>query len=162
MSYSVEIHGLKELEGKIGRAPEIVRDELVGAMGKSVLLVERGAKVKAPVNIGQLRSSISGQVKQPLGDEVIGVIGSELEYAPAMEKGATPHFPPMRPLAYWAQRKLGVDPGSARKLAFLIARKIARYGLRARPYLEPALDEAQAGIVRLFEAAGRNIAKRLG
>lgn len=57
-------------------------------------------------------------------------VGSPLPYAPYVEFGTRAHFPPMEALEDWARKhKVPV---------FLVARAIAKRGLPARPYLNPA------------------------
>lgn len=54
-------------------------------------------------------------------------------YAAAIEYGSKPHWPPISALEGWAERH-GIP-------AFLVARKIAREGTEARPYMQPAYED---------------------
>lgn len=55
-------------------------------MEKACLIVERQAKQDCPVDMGTLRASISHEVDSD-GKEIIGRIGSNLEYAPYVHNG---------------------------------------------------------------------------
>jgi len=83
---SVTVEGLDKLVDRLARARA---DKYIrAAMQRSVLLVERGAKMKAPVDTGRLRSSITGEVRG-VGADVVGVVGSNVEYAPYQEFGTS-------------------------------------------------------------------------
>lgn len=60
--------------------------ELKKAMGKACALVERSAKENAPKGTGELRRSITSEVKEN-GKEIEGVVYTPLEYAPYVEYG---------------------------------------------------------------------------
>lgn len=55
-------------------------------VGKACLVVETQAKQDCPVDQGFLRASITSET-EVTGDEIIGRIGSNLEYAPYVHNG---------------------------------------------------------------------------
>ncbi len=55
-------------------------------MEKACLLVEAQAKQDCPVDMGVLRASITSEV-EVTGDEIVGRIGSNEEYAPYVHNG---------------------------------------------------------------------------
>lgn len=61
-----------------------------GVIGQQVtritLKVESGAKSLAPVDTGRLRSSISRRIELR-GAEIVGIVGTDVEYAPHQEFG---------------------------------------------------------------------------
>ncbi len=59
------------------------------AMEAALLVLEARAKALAPVQTGLLRDSLNHQVRQQNGD-IIGVVGSDLEYAIYVEYGKNP------------------------------------------------------------------------
>lgn len=140
---------LKGVDKEIERITRI-GDDLRGtpmesALKDSALMVEATAKREAPVFTGRLRSSIKSSVVRR-GKTISGVVGSNVEYAPFMELGTRPFWPPVSALQMWADRK-GVN-------AFLVARAISRRGLKARLFLIKGLMKNRTRIaVRL----GRNI-----
>lgn len=76
-------------------------------------------------------------------------VGTNAEYAAAVEKGSRPHFPPVAAIAPWAEAK-GLSPWA---VAFGISRK----GTRPHPFLGPALDASKPDILTLLYRMGREI-----
>jgi phage gpG-like protein len=140
----IEVRGLVEAQRRMEQAVADLRGEpMLDAMQQATLIVQRDAKILSPVDTGRLRASIVPEIRQPAGTgDVIGVVGTNVEYAAAMELGAKPHWVPKGVLDVWAERH-GVD-------AFLVARAIARRGLRPRRYLQGAFEQNQARIIRIL------------
>lgn len=111
-------------------------------MRQATALVTASAKRYAPVDTGLLRGSITPSVSVG-ATEIKGVVGSNVKYAPFMELGTRPHWPPISALETWARRHGMV--------AFLVARAIARRGLKARKFLQRAFDENRGRIVQIFK-----------
>lgn len=90
LDIKAEIKGLKEAQRK---AEQVLRDmhgqPMVTAMRRATLIVQRDAMKNAPVDTGRLKSSITPDI-QTRGIEVIGVVGSNVEYAPFQEFGFWP------------------------------------------------------------------------
>lgn len=136
----MELHfDTSELE-KMGRnyagGPQIVREETVRAMTRSVVAIEADAKRRVPTDTHNLQRSITHEVET--GQEgIVGRAGTNVEYAEAVEfgrrAGAAP--PPSNALLGWMRRK-GIDES----LAFVIARSIGRKGIAPRPYMKPGYD----------------------
>lgn len=57
------------------------------------------------------------------------------------QEGTRPHWPPIEPLAYWAQRVLRLDGDEARRVGYLIARKIAMRGTKKQDFIGRAAAE---------------------
>lgn len=65
-------------------------------------------------------------------------------YADIIEYGRQPGtMPPPAALEKWVRRKLGVADKDARRVAFLVARKIKQRGTDPSPYIEPAIAQAR-------------------
>ena len=147
-----EIHGLKEAQAKM---EQVVKDlngaPYLNAMRDATLLVTRDAKINAPVDTGRLRASITPEVKQRWR-RVEGVVGSNVKYAPYVELGTRPHWPPPGALATWARRH-GIDE-------FLVQRAIGRRGTKAVEFLKRAFEDNSERIVALLgHAVGRIVRK---
>ena len=88
MDLTAEIKGLKELQRK---TDQMVKDlhgaPILNAMRDSTLLVSRYARKNAPVDTGRLRASILPEIRASAGNEILGVVGSNVEYAPYQEFG---------------------------------------------------------------------------
>ena len=83
----LEVKGMKELQRK---SEQTIRDlhgaPMLNAMRDATLIVTRGGKINAPVDTGRLRSSITPEVRSA-GEDMIGVVGSNVVYAPYQELG---------------------------------------------------------------------------
>lgn len=144
-------------------APEMVRGELAAAMTEATAFLQRETQGRTPVAMGTLRASIQAREPQILSDQVIGVVGSPLDYAEPVELGTRPHFPPIQPLQDWVQQKLGIgDEKESRQVAFAVARKIARVGTKGAFMFSGAFRASEPQVQRIFAAANERIAERLG
>lgn len=78
------------------------------------------------------------------------VLYNSQPYSPVIESGAryTNKMPPTKPLAKWAQRKLGVSRDQAEGIAFVLARAIKKRGLPARNVLKDALPEIKTLVLK--------------
>lgn len=86
MSVKAEIKGLREAQKKIEQVIKDLRGTpFLQAMRDATLIVQRAAKINAPVDTGRLRSSITPEIRN-FNNVVQGVVGSNVEYAPKIEK----------------------------------------------------------------------------
>lgn len=76
----------REWEYSIKDAEKKILSEVYKNMQKACLIVETEAKKNCPVDMGVLRASITSDV-EVAHDEIVGVIGSNLEYAPYVHNG---------------------------------------------------------------------------
>ncbi len=87
MSVRAEVKGLRELQRELIRiARSIGGPPIVQAVKKATLMVQRDARINAPVDTGRLRASIVPTVTLA-GKIVRGVVGSNVVYAPFQEFG---------------------------------------------------------------------------
>lgn len=127
----------KDVERKM---KELMGAPMVQTVRNATLLIQRSSRINAPVDTGRLRASITPSVVSGV-NEIQGIVGSNVKYAPYMELGTRPHWPPIAALETWA-RSHGTS-------AFLVARAIARHGTKARRYLQRAFEE-NAGRVKVM------------
>ena len=140
IAINVRIEGLAPLLKKLDdpRVLELAQQHML----KACIFVRDDAAVRAPVDTGRLRSSLTfGLGKEMHG--ITGVVGSPVQYAPHMEYGTGRltdypgggkgyHHPPGAALDVWASRH-GFASGA------IVARIIAkRGGLRPRRFLRDA------------------------
>jgi hypothetical protein len=161
LDFEVRAKGFDRTLQNLAAYDQISTDENRRAMNSSINLVVKIGGRNAPWNTGFLRAKIQGEVRQAGPGEVLGVIGSYAPHGAVMELGAGPHWPNVRNLNYWVERKLRVSRADAEAVTFLIGRAISRGGLRARPYLMPAYETAQPRIRGFFEGALANTVRRL-
>ena len=147
-----EIKGLREAQRKMDQvARDLDGPPMVEAMRDATLVVTRSARQNAPVDTGRLRASIVPQVVQH-SQIVRGIVGSNVAYAPYMELGTRPHWPPLSALVMWARRH-GLT-------AFLVARAIARHGIKARRFLQRALMDNRNKIGEIFSRTVGHIVRK--
>lgn len=98
---SAEIRGLKEAQKMATQVMKDLHGEpFVAAVHKATLIVQRAAKINAPVRTGRLRASIMPEVSR-VGGEIIGVVGTVVSYAkkvespgPVRKHGRRPYLQP--------------------------------------------------------------------
>lgn len=107
--------------------------DLTQALGKAGALVERGAKMKCPKDLGNLARSIQYDVE---GNTC--TVSAPLEYAPYVEYGTGLFAEQGGRKTPWTYKD---EEGNFHTTS----------GQRPQPFLRPAFNEAQAGIVQLLE-----------
>lgn len=138
---SIEIQGLKETQAALEKATAaLTGPPMLAGMRRATLLVQASAKRKAPVDTGRLRASITPEV-QTRADGVVGIVGSNVKYAPFVELGTRRHFVPGRYIGTWARRH-GLPEGG-----LVVSGK-------AQPFLQPAFEE---NAERIFQALGQAV-----
>jgi len=143
-------------------APDVVREELTAAMEESEILLQAAVQELTPVGAsGLLRESELAQPVQQLSDQIIGVVGTSINYAESVELGTAPHFPPVEALEDWVKAKLHVDDADVHRVAFLIARKISISGTPAAGMFHRGLNKVRETIAQRFETARNRIVERL-
>lgn len=107
------------------------------------------------------RINVDGDIKKSLYQEVERVkdalkltVGAGVAHAVYVHEGTKPHWPPVAPIREWVRKKLGIaDRAQIRRVAFLVARKIARSGTRPKPFLDVPFQAALKGLQPRIEAA---------
>lgn len=156
MSIDVQLKGLKASQKALD---EIVQGlggkKLTGAISKAALLVVRSARKNAPVDTGRLRASIVPEIR--VRDNLImGIVGSNVKYAPYQEMGTSAFTPPMSALMRWAMRKEQGNVTAARGLAGGAWIAIRKRGIKAKEFIQKAIAEHADTIKRIvFNAVGR-------
>lgn len=146
---SADVEGLDETAEKLVQVSrDLTGGPMVSGMRKATLLVSGQAKKLAPVDRGPLRASITPEVA--VRDKVVqGIIGSNKIYAPYQELGTRPFWPPWQPIFDWARRKVG-SLKAAGALTVAVRRTIARRGIRAKRFLQRALEEKADQVFRIL------------
>jgi HK97 gp10 family phage protein len=146
---TVELHGLNEAISNLNWTDEQLRhaDE---PMRAATSIVSSTARQNAPVDTNVLKASIMPKVISR-DKMTTGVVGSNVHYAPFMELGTRPHWPPLAALEGWARRH-----GTT---AYVVARAIARRGLKPRHYLRRALESNQGKIIQIFNSFVKRVVK---
>lgn len=143
------------------QAPDKLERNLSQAIARIGHEIARTARDKAPKAFSTLTQSIRVMRPAPLE----AVIAPATRYAERVERGtgiygparqASNKSPPEASILDWirVRRIIPRERGTSQEdLAYLIARKIARTGTPAQPYLKPALDELRNTANRRIDAA---------
>lgn len=75
-----------EFVRSLENASVLIVEQMVGKMKRACLAIESEAKANCPVNEGPLRASITSDTSL-LPTEIVGMIGSNLMYAPYVHNG---------------------------------------------------------------------------
>lgn len=146
MNITVKVEGQEKVIASVKQYTATVMKRVQATIMIAAFNVQERAKRLAPVDVGNLRSSIkANMLSGGLGAE-IGV-GRQLnvKYGPYMEYGTKPHWPPPGVLTEWCRRH-GIEGKE-----FLIRRKIARRGTKPRPFLMPAWEEVRPGFIKAIK-----------
>lgn len=123
-----------------------LRDLVALAVRAGAGRIEGATARETPVNTGALRASL-GSFVWTGPDWVRGAVGSPVAYAPYVEYGTRPHWPPLAPLEAWARRKFTLGSGAeatkeARSIARRVAFAISKRGTKAARMLRHAFARA--------------------
>ncbi len=129
--WEIKINNLDKIQKLIMNYPMQSAMNFNEAITKTLIAVERYAIMGAPVDTGRLRSNWRLSVQMLRGELV-----NTTDYAIFVAKGTKPHWPPIKAITKWANRK-GIPP-------FLVARSIARKGTKANPFFDNAVSLGQA------------------
>lgn len=126
----------REIDANIDKlTSSTIPNALEQALTKAALIVEASAKKNAPVQTGTLRNSITHSVDKA---KLEAVIGSNLDYAPYVEKGTGIHAE-------------GGRVGGWTFYSERLGQYVHTEGNAPRPFLEPAVTENVSKIIQCFE-----------
>lgn len=146
--WEIKINNLEKMRNLIMNYPTQSAMNFNEAIAKTLIGVERYAIMGAPVDTGRLRSNWRLSVQMLRGE-----LTNTTNYAIFVAKGTKPHWPPIKAIEKWANRK-GIPP-------FLVARSIARKGTKANPFFDNAVSAGQAIANEEFKIALDNTIKGL-
>ena len=150
MDYTITVTGWDELIKKCND-PAVLGEPMRDFFTKSTLEIQRDTQELTPVDTGRLRASFTSMV-DPSPMPLFGQMGTVVEYAPYVEFGTRPHFPPISALRAWGASH-GINP-------YLVARAIARRGTRARLMLQTAINNNMSNLNTWLGEAARSIEDR--
>lgn len=151
-------HNTPQVADALKRLPESVITEMDGALARGAVEITHEARERAPKDSSTLTNSIAPRRVTLLEHHITAA----QDYASFREDGTRPGGKPsLDRMMAWIRRK-GITPRAdtdARGLAFLIARKIAREGTPAQPFMEPAYRSVAPKLdARLRTSVARGIA----
>lgn len=153
---SVMSFDLREWDNWLSSAdllPVLKRGIQSGAMRARVLMVEKAQTAPPASQNGSPGAFNTGAYARGWKATQMSwgsLLFNDVPYSPIIEGGAryTAKMPPKRPIAKWAQRKLGVSKDVAEGMAWPIAKAIADRGLRARNVLKDARPEIKILVLK--------------
>ena len=138
---------LDQLPGRVVTAVE-------AALSRGAMELARAARDKAPKAFSTLTNSIKADKAGPLHY----IVAPHVMYAPFVEHGRPPGKQPgtANGLMEWVRQKTGLQGTALNSRTFVIARAIGRRGIKAQPYMWPAIEAHRDRIVeRVRESAQR-------
>ena len=142
---------IKSLEALIARFPEASLFARRSRISEASLLLQRKIMLISPEGAGpiHLRDTIFSAVS--IGEPVRGFVGTPAIYGEAVEMGTKPHFPPVAPILFWVEKKLGLSGKEAVSVAHAIVRKISKKGTYGKYMFKYGLERNRAKVVGILK-----------
>jgi len=134
------------------RAAQIVKRNTVITMQGAVNILHGAVVTNTPHFIGALRKSIAAETFER-GSNIIGRVSTPNPYGWPVETGSRPHWAPLAPLVYWAQRKLGLIGTHAIAAGRRIRFKIAKRGTKGHFMFTKGFRTSKDRIRKMFRDA---------
>lgn len=137
----IRIEGIEKLMERLSDLEDVsgARE----AVGQACALVERSAKQKAPKGTGELRRSITSEVRET-ADGIEGIVFTPLFYAPYVEYGTG----------------LFAENGGRKDVPWVYKDDKGEWhttsGQHPQPFMRPAVDENRTQIIRILKEAIKN------
>ena len=138
---SIDVSGIEDMRANIDRIAKAVDDAARIAVTNGGHLIERRAKMMAPVKKGTLRRSIHVDIEQLAPGRWQSVTGPSVIYARFREFGGT-----IRPVN--KQMLSWMGPNGTRMFAKSVTQK-------GHPYMRPAFDQSVSTLRDIYKAAFR-------
>jgi hypothetical protein len=120
-----------ETRGEPGDVPEAVMRAIMDAADAGFAKSQEEVAENS-TDTGQLLKS--GEPPERVDDAAV-VWGYKAPYAPYVEYGTAPHYPPIEPLKRWASRVLGDE-----SIAYALQKKIGEEGTEPQPFVRPGIE----------------------
>lgn len=141
MSIQIQLQNIDRIIEAYKKYPLQSKIALTEAIQKGATLVQRNARMGAPVGVsGLLRSQINISY-----GELRGTISANSQYALFVEEGTKPHWVPIAALQPWADLK-GIP-------VYALQKSIAKVGTKAQPFMEKAAQQSTEQIQVYFNEA---------
>lgn len=153
---NVEIQGAKELQARLARSPQVTDAAGRAMLQMGTFIAEAAAKEQAPIDDGLLRGSITSKVTKD-GAELVGIVGTNLDYAPYQEYGTGIYGPKGAPITPKRGRFLRFKTKAGQ---VVFARSVR--GTRPRKYMAKGLLAVKNNIQKIRSLGLGVIKKQLG
>lgn len=154
---------LKDLEKLTKAFPEVSKTARQGRLTEALLLLEREIKRLTPEGAGpiHLRDTIFQKLEMR-GESLWGMVGTPAVYGEPLEYGTRAHFPPLKPILFWVEKKLGLMGKEAKSAAFCIARAISKRGTKGAHMFEKGFEMNEAAVVSILNRIPEDIIRAVG
>lgn len=152
------IYDTSGMEALMRDYPRASEDARTARVTEAILLMEREVKKDTPWGAGpiHLRDSIFSEVRHE-GQSTAGILGTPMEHGQPVEYGTKPHFPPIDPLEFWVEKRLGLSGKAARSVAYAIAVSISRKGTKGRKMFSDNFEEYREQVMNILGRIGPDI-----
>lgn len=150
-----------------GQAPEIIQKNLNQAIVAATMLLWREVQARTPQGVGGYQGGLISTIQSAVsgkGTPVCkGIITHGKPYGDVIEKGRTvgKGMPPEGSLLRWLEVKLGLSEKDAKRIEFVVRRKIKSKGFAGAHMFEQALKDNLSRVEAIFMQAGFALAKEL-
>ena len=159
MEFTITVQRAEEIAAKLRQVAAWMDDRLLRSVADELQaiggLLEGQVKQRTPTDTGVLRASVFSELRIT-GQSLEEIISSPLVYGTPVEFGSKPHFPPPDALKAWARRKLGDE-----KLAFVVARAIAKRGTKPNNMFQDAWDANVGQVQQMLDNIGVHVSEEL-
>ena len=155
MQLGGQIQGMKELQQRFSRSPALIKEAAVDTLQVATFVAEGAAKENAPIDKGLLRGSIHSQIQNE-GLDTIGVVGTNLEYAPYQEFGTGIYGPSGQPITPKRSSVLAFKVGGTT----VFARSVA--GTKPKRFMAKGLQAVRDNMTKIRDAGIKAVKKNLG
>lgn len=158
IKFTINVAGQRQVIAEIDKLSRDVAKGVKAAVNTSAYAIDRNAKrrlqpwnpPRGGVDTGRLRASIRPFFFQ---GGLAAEVGTNVKYAPFVEFGTRPHWPPKGALQRWAERH-GMESD------FLIRRAIAKHGTLAHPFLFPSFEDERPRFLKALSDAIKDQMRR--
>lgn len=167
IGYDIEVLGLDEQLSKLVAYDEISNRHMRAAMQKGLITIGSEVLPLVPVGVSsRLKNSMGSEIQELGPGNLVGRYGSSLkdeEYPAVMEFGRRPgaKMPPVDALVRWVHLKIRPGEEYERGVAFAIACKIGREGIKGKRFMRKGFEKAKERVIKFFVAALDEIAEDL-
>ncbi len=150
-----------------GQAPAIVQKNLDKAIVEATLFLWREVQSRTPQGVGGYQGGLISTIQQEISGKgtpvVKGTIFQGKPYGEVIEKGRTAGkgMPPEGSLLRWLEVKLGLSEKEAKRIEFVVRRKIKAKGFDGAHMFEQAIQDNLTRVEAMFTKVGFTITTEL-
>lgn len=150
-----------------GKGPEIIQKGLDRFVTSATMFLLGQVKMRTPQGVygaqGGLLGSIQADVQGRGTPHIRGIVATAHSYGEVVERGRQPGrgMPPQGALQRWIEVKFGLSPEAAKRIEFVVRRKIGQKGFEGAHMFEKALTENIGKLQQMAEREGFTIATEM-